>query len=187
MPNLHALWPLAVLLMPLTLTLSGARTAWVWLSLALAAALLWGFTLMALAELLSGNATPLLVALFGATPVEGVAEGAFSVVALAYAVISLAVPAAVVGMVYFIPAHPRRTGLDIALFWIAVVLTIASLAATSVALAQLDLPEGEGWNDATFTALLLGQNILQLLAFGVGCWALVRPILSWWKARGIIL
>ena len=187
MPNILSLWPLAVLIAPLSLTIAGARTAWVWLSLAIAGVLLWGFTLMALNELLSGNASPLLEALLGTIPSETAPEGGFSVVALAYALMSIAVPAGAVGIVYFISAHPRRTPFDLALFWIAVALAIGSIAATSVALAQLGKSADEGWSDEGFTALLFGQNILQLLAFGTGCWALCRPILSWWKARGIML
>lgn len=176
-------WVFLVLLPPLAVMLFGGRTAWMWLSLAAGVPVATGLLLFVVPQWAHGNVGALLGG-FIPSDAEGSAyHDTYYVVANLNGLVFILVPAAILGALHLIRAHPRRHWIDIALFWVICALLLGArywvplwIAKGRMPRRYIDYPEAfQLWS----TASTLAKGIAIAFVFI----AAARPILSWWRAR----
>lgn len=177
------LWPLIILLPPLAVTLGRGRTAWAWLSLAIATAALTALVQFVLVQWANGNTEFLQGHLTLTTAVDGAYHDTYYVIANLNVLAATLIPALILGLLLLLPSHPRRDPVDLALFWSIIGLTLVSSYGTSLMLGNSAMPRRYvDYGDALQSVLTL-KHILDLVCYVLVFIAAARPVLSWWRAR----
>lgn len=182
------IWPTLVLLAPLIITLTRRRNAWNWLSLALGLALVWGVLMVVTDEWANGRSGGLLASLLKARTGTGSVDRTFHdtyyVVAHLTWLGGLAIPAAIIGALQFLPAHPKRGRIDVALFWTTAGLFMAVNFGTTWYFRNGGMPRRYIDYDETFRTVNTLTSIGGLILFACVLTAIARPVWSWWRHRG---
>lgn len=182
------IWPSLVLLAPLLITLTARRNAWNWLSLAFGLALVWGILMIVTYEWGNGRSGGILATLLHARTGTGAADRTFHdtyyVIAHLKWLGGLAIPAAMIGALQFLPAHPKRAHIDIVLFWATVGLLVAISFGPTWYFLNGGMPRRYIDHDDTFMTVNTLTNIGGLILFTCALIAIARPVWSWWRNKG---
>jgi heme/copper-type cytochrome/quinol oxidase subunit 1 len=172
-----------LLLPPLCVTILGGRSAWIWLSLGMVAVAGAGLVQLQINQFALGNVDGWLSDLLFPKSTQTSLHNTFDVTANFTALNGIVVPAFVIGALLFIRVHPRRTALDIGLFWTAIVLSFAASFGLAMILSGAGMPrryaEYPDWIEAVSGLSIAAESLANITLFV----AAARPLVSWWRAR----
>jgi len=176
-------WPFLILLPPLVVTIFRGRSAWLWLSLAISTAALFGAVQHVLSQYAQGNTDPLLGFLVISGRVDTNYHDTYYIVANFTALLPMLMPSLIIGALLFLRAHPRRAKTDIFLFWAVIAASLGATYAFTIIFNGGGMPRRyiDGLN---LERLLLVTRVLRYTAMILIIIAALRPILSWWRTRG---
>lgn len=180
-----SLWPLLLLAPAAYVTLSGRRSAWLWLSTGLGLVVVWGALLYVSWHWANGRDGGLLARLFQTETVDRAFHDTYYIIAFVHSLLTAMVPCLLVGLLLLIPGHPHRSTRDTALFWAAALLWGGVVMGPALVMGQglsgmprryVDYPEWIG-------TLVGFVNLASLAALLVTLFAALRPLWLWMRRR----
>lgn len=178
----HSL-PLLLLVPPLAVTLLGGRSAWLWLSTAIGYAILWAIGIYVLRDWTYGGSGGLFAPLFDGMFINLGFRDLYHATSYVHFLGSLAVVPFLMGALLFLRAHPRRTRIDIALFWGVISLLMIINLGPLMYFRMGEMPRRYSeYSDQldTLNMLISGAAVVTCALLLT---AAIRPLYSTWQAR----
>jgi len=174
-------WSMLILIAPVILTLTQARTAWLWLSLGFGTIVLWfGLEYAIRAAANGASLWPIGGLVFGSAD-HGV-HGSYTVIADFRYLATHILPACVVGFLLLIPRHPRRASVDVVLFW-AVIVLLVGWQITETLYWQHNMPRRYLDYEGALASYRTINSAIHLTVLVLIISAALRPLRTSWLLR----
>lgn len=177
------LWSLLLLVPPLIATVAGARSAWLWLWLAVGFVAIWAMLFYVSWDWANGGTGGIFAPIFAPPPIDRRYHDTYYVVAHFRYLGGFLIPSLLIAALLFIPHHPRRAVADIVLFWAAVALFVTINVAPQLYFANGGMPGRYIDYTETFQVINTVTNALAGVFLAVLAVAALRPVNSWWRNR----